>query len=99
MDSEALKGCVQVFIPDDVMAVKAYILWKDAGEPDGADFSHQARSAIADELAQGLSLDVRPRRRRPCLVSVSAAAGSWLQPGAPYRGARKESSLSAPPGK
>ena len=57
---------MQVFIPDDLLGLKAYTLWKDAGEPDGADFSHDARAAVERELREGSSIeDIEARLRAP----------------------------------
>jgi alpha-glucan, water dikinase len=47
-----------VYIPDDLIGIKAYHLWKDAGEPDGADFSGDARQALDKELKAGKTLQV-----------------------------------------
>jgi hypothetical protein len=47
---------VQIWVPDDLMAVQAYILWEKAGRPEGADFSHAAREEIHRQLKAGQSL-------------------------------------------
>lgn len=51
---------VQVWVPDDLMAVQAYILWEKAGKPDGADFAQAARDEIHRQLKSGKKLEVRP---------------------------------------
>lgn len=51
---------VQVYVPDDVIGIQAYILWEEAGRPDGADFSQQARDQIHSQLKSGKDLKVRP---------------------------------------
>jgi hypothetical protein len=50
---------VQVWVPDDLMAVQAYILWEKAGKPDGADFAKDAREEIHRQLKAGMKLEVR----------------------------------------
>ena len=47
-----------VDIPDDVIAIKAYILWEQGGRQDGADFSDKARKDIAAELSRGVTMEV-----------------------------------------
>lgn len=58
---------LQVYVPDDVIGIQAYILWEKAGRPDGADFSNQARDAIHSQLKAGKDLKVRgPPAGSPC---------------------------------
>lgn len=52
---------MQVWVPDDLMAVQAYILWEKAGKPDGADFAGAARDEIHRQLKAGVKLEVRAR--------------------------------------
>jgi hypothetical protein len=47
------------YIPDDLIGIKAYHLWKDAGEPDRADFSGDARRLLEQELRSGKTMQVR----------------------------------------
>ena len=51
---------MQVWVPDDIMAVQAYILWEKAGKPDGADFAQAARDEIHRQLKAGQKLEARP---------------------------------------
>jgi hypothetical protein len=51
-------SAVQVFVPDDVLSIQAYLLWEKAGRPDGADYSQQARDEIHLQLKSGRSLKV-----------------------------------------
>lgn len=39
------------------MGIQAYLLWEKAGQPDGADFSHDARSALQRQLDQGATIE------------------------------------------
>ena len=59
------------------MGIKAYALWLAAGEPDGADFSGEARDWIQRELSGGATLQVRalvaPRPRSRYLHNVSVS--------------------------
>ena len=43
-------------IPEDLVGLKAYLMWEAAGKPDGADFSEKARAALVDEIVQGKSM-------------------------------------------
>lgn len=69
----------KVVIPDDLIGLKAYFMWKEAGSPDGADFSAQARESIAAEMKQGSSLQeiekrMRSSKREPSREDVARAA-------------------------
>jgi alpha-glucan,water dikinase len=44
-------------VPEDLLAVQAYILWEKAGKPDGADFSEAARRSIEEEVKKGSSFE------------------------------------------
>ena len=44
-------------IPEDLLAVQAYVLWEKAGKQDGADFSDAARRAIEEEVRNGSSFE------------------------------------------
>jgi hypothetical protein len=48
-----------VWVPDDLMAVQAYILWEKAGKPQGADFAQAAREEIHRQLKSGMKLEAR----------------------------------------
>lgn len=43
-------------LPDDLVGLKAYLMWEAAGRQDGADFADQAREILAKELIDGKSL-------------------------------------------
>lgn len=45
------------YVPDDLVGVQAYILWEQAGKPDGADFGGEARQLLEGRLRGGESLD------------------------------------------
>ena len=45
-------------IPEHLVGIQAYILWEEAGKPDGADFGDQARSEIQRMVSrEGMSLE------------------------------------------
>ncbi|GAX78330.1 hypothetical protein CEUSTIGMA_g5772.t1 [Chlamydomonas eustigma] len=44
-------------IPEDLLAVQAYVLWEKAGKPDGADFSGDARRVISEAVQGGVSFE------------------------------------------
>jgi hypothetical protein len=70
-DSRCLKMVpMQVFIPDDLIGIKAYTLWKEAGQPQGADFSSAARDAIEKQIKAGASIQARTLAPvcGPCLL-------------------------------
>ncbi|KAL4448876.1 hypothetical protein ABPG77_007593 [Micractinium sp. CCAP 211/92] len=46
-----------VYVPDELVGVQAYILWEQAGKPDGADFGGEARQLLEGRLRGGESLD------------------------------------------
>ena len=55
-----------VAIPEELVAVQAYVLWERAGKPDGVDFGNEARVAIGAMLASGMSLaDIDVKLREP----------------------------------
>lgn len=43
-------------IPEELINIKAFLLWEQAGKPDGADFGSQAREALVADLTAGKSL-------------------------------------------
>jgi alpha-glucan,water dikinase len=43
-------------LPDDLVGLKAYLMWEAAGRQDGADFSNQAREVLAKEVLNGKSV-------------------------------------------
>jgi len=45
-----------VLIPEELVAVQAYLLWEKAGKPQGADFGSAARREIEAQMRSGLSL-------------------------------------------
>lgn len=53
-------------VPDDLVGVQAYILWEQAGKPDGADFGGEARQMLEGRLRGGESLaDIERSLRGP----------------------------------
>ncbi|KAF8067212.1 R1 [Scenedesmus sp. PABB004] len=46
-----------VVIPDSLVAVQAFVMWEQAGKPQGADFGSAARKKIEDKLRSGQTLD------------------------------------------
>lgn len=47
-------------IDQEIINLKAYLMWEDAGKPDGADFGEKARLEIMSQLDKGMSIkDVR----------------------------------------
>ena len=55
-----------VYVPEDLVGVQAYILWEQAGKPDGADFGVRARELLEGRLRAGESLqDVERSLREP----------------------------------
>lgn len=45
-----------VFIPQELLGVQAYLLWEQAGKPDGADFGDKARQVLEGRIRGGASL-------------------------------------------
>jgi len=45
-----------VVIPDSLIAVQAYVMWEDAGKPQGGDFGAPARNLIEEKLRSGQTL-------------------------------------------
>jgi alpha-glucan,water dikinase len=43
-------------IPEELVAVQAYLLWEQAGKPQGADFGADARKVIERQLREGKTL-------------------------------------------
>ena len=39
------------------MGLQAYLLWEQAGKPDGANFSNDARSTLEKQLQQGKTVE------------------------------------------
>ena len=55
-----------VYVPDDLVGVQAYIMWEQAGKPDGADFGADARQLLEGRLRGGESLaDIERSLRGP----------------------------------
>ncbi|KAL4422809.1 hypothetical protein ABPG75_009006 [Micractinium tetrahymenae] len=55
-----------VYVPDDLVGVQPYILWEQAGKPDGADFGDKARQLLEGRLRAGEPLaDVERSLRGP----------------------------------
>ncbi|KAJ9505372.1 hypothetical protein QJQ45_028079, partial [Haematococcus lacustris] len=52
---------LDVPIPEDLIAVQAYVLWERAGKPQGADFAAPARAEIESKLRAGKDLDQQAR--------------------------------------
>jgi alpha-glucan,water dikinase len=46
-----------VAVPEDLVGIQAYLLWEQAGKPDGADFGDKAREALRSRLASGMTLE------------------------------------------
>ena len=40
------------------VGIQAFIMWEKAGKPDGADFSHDARNVLRDQLQSGTAVEV-----------------------------------------
>ena len=45
-----------VDIPEQLLGIQAYILWEQAGKPDGADFGEEARALIEEKVQRGWTL-------------------------------------------
>lgn len=43
-------------LPEDLVGLKAYLMWEAAGKQDGADFADQAREVLANEVLRGKSI-------------------------------------------
>jgi alpha-glucan,water dikinase len=43
-------------LPDDLVGLKAYLMWEAAGRQDGADFADQAREVLAKQVLSGKSI-------------------------------------------
>lgn len=39
------------------VGIQAYLLWEKAGQPDGADFSNDARKALEKQLERGATIE------------------------------------------
>mmetsp|Transcript_35593 Transcript_35593/g.67107 ORF Transcript_35593/g.67107 Transcript_35593/m.67107 type:complete len:1330 (+) Transcript_35593:136-4125(+) len=50
-------GSPEAPIPDDLMAVRAYLMWEQAGKPDGADFGSAAEAEMRSLLRAGVTAD------------------------------------------
>uniref|UniRef100_A0A383VC26 Uncharacterized protein n=1 Tax=Tetradesmus obliquus TaxID=3088 RepID=A0A383VC26_TETOB len=48
---------IPVIIPDSLVAVQAFVMWEQAGKPQGADFGAGARKEIEAKLRQGQTLE------------------------------------------
>jgi alpha-glucan,water dikinase len=46
-----------VEVPEKLVGVQAYLLWEQAGKPDGADFADRARQLLEERLRGGESLE------------------------------------------
>lgn len=63
-------GCKQCHAANTVCAtqvnIQAYLLWEQAGQPEGADFAGDARATLEAQLAGGQSLqDIETALRAP----------------------------------
>lgn len=48
------------------VGLQAYLMWEQAGKPDGADFSYDARNQLQQQLASGKSVqDIENALRGP----------------------------------
>lgn len=92
-------------VPQDLINVKAYLLWEDNGRPPGADFGPQARQMLEQELANGASLaqieaklkaPPPPRSKTPAARAPAAPAAPPPAPAAPPPPAKTE--IGAPSG-
>jgi hypothetical protein len=72
-------------IPQDLLGVQAYLLWEQAGKPDGADFGDEARRVLEERLRGGASLaDIeRELRAPPAAQPKQQAAAAPAAPAAP----------------
>ncbi|PRW33076.1 alpha-glucan water chloroplastic [Chlorella sorokiniana] len=53
-------------IPQELVNIQAYILWEQAGKPDGADFGDRARQALEQRLRSGSTIaDIEREFRAP----------------------------------
>ncbi|KAK9816496.1 hypothetical protein WJX72_001009 [[Myrmecia] bisecta] len=48
--------------PEELVGIQSYLLWEQAGKPEGADFSHDARRMLEDQLRGGVSVQDLERR-------------------------------------
>lgn len=53
---EAEQPLAPVVVPDSLVAVQAYVMWEEAGRPQGADYGAPARNLIEDKLRSGMTL-------------------------------------------
>lgn len=62
----AQKQAPAVQVPQDLVNVQAYLLWEQAGKPDGADFAESARQMLEKRMQAGEALaDVENTLRAP----------------------------------
>ena len=52
----AAPAAPRVDLPQDLVNVQAYLLWEQAGQPDGADFGGQAREVLEKQVRAGASI-------------------------------------------
>ena len=39
------------------VGIQAYLMWEKAGQPDGADFSNDARKALQEQMEKGATIE------------------------------------------
>ncbi|GAB4820070.1 hypothetical protein N2152v2_007116 [Parachlorella kessleri] len=71
-------------LPQELINIQAYILWEQAGKPDGADFGGAAKRALEGRLRAGASVsDLEKELKAPAPAPAPAAAPHQQQAAAP----------------
>ena len=71
----AAPAAPRVDLPQDLVNVQAYLLWEQAGQPDGADFGGQAREVLEKQVRAGASIaDLERLLRGPPQQAAPKAA-------------------------
>ena len=57
---DPLQDTSSMVIDQEMINLKAYLMWEEAGKPDGADFGEQARELIENQVKEGMTVqDIR----------------------------------------
>ena len=84
-------------IPDELIGVKAYLLWEEAGKPEGADFFEQAKKFIGDEMLSGKSLQqIEQDLRGPSEMSDGNGTHASMEDTGVTESQQVESSMDGP---
>lgn len=66
-------------VPESLVGLAAYLLWEEAGNPDGADFGVQAKALLQEALRSGVALGEVEGRMRDASRGPTAAARLGLK--------------------